>query len=179
MNPLAEPSRQREWAEDVHRALTANRVRQVACVPDAGIARLIVLCGEDPAMVSVSLTSEEEGVAMLAGAALGGDRGVLLMQSSGIGNCINMLSLARTCEFPILMIAAMRGGDGEFNPWQVPMGQAAADALKLMGVRVFSVDDPAAAGATVDAAARTAFETETPAAVLLSQDMIGAKTFEH
>lgn len=178
MTPPTESSAGPEWAEDIHRALTANRVRQVACVPDGGIARLIVLCGQDPAMVSVALTTEEEGVAMLGGAALGGERGVLLMQSGGIGNCINMLSLAGACGFPVLMIAAMRGGAAEFNPWQVPMGRAAAEALELMGVRVYAVDDPAAAGATVDTAAGAAFETETPAAILLSQGMIGVKTFE-
>ena len=41
---------------------------------------------------------------MLAGACLGGQRGVLLLQSSGVGNCINMLSLPVICHMPLLML---------------------------------------------------------------------------
>lgn len=167
------------WSDDIHRTLTAHRIRQVAYVPDAGLARIIALSEKDPGMVTVSLTSEEEGVALLAGAALGGERGVLLMQSSGVGNCVNMLTMIRTCRFPLLMIVTMRGEEGEFNPWQIPMGEAAADVLKLMGVRVFLADDSDTAGEIVDVAAREVFATETAAAaVLISQRMIGIKSFE-
>jgi hypothetical protein len=70
------------------------------------------------------LTTEEEGIALAAGAWLGGQRAVLLMQSSGVGNCINMLSLPVNCRMPFLTLVTMRGEWGEFNPWQVPMGTA-------------------------------------------------------
>jgi sulfopyruvate decarboxylase alpha subunit len=103
------------------------------------------------------LTTEEEGIGILAGAWLGGERGVLLMQSSGVGNCINMLSLAKVCSFPLLMIVSMRGEWGEANPWQVPMGQIAAENLRLAGVIVYEVTDPEAAAPAVEAAARIAF----------------------
>jgi sulfopyruvate decarboxylase TPP-binding subunit len=88
----------------------------------------------------VPLTTEEEGVALLAGAWLGGERGVLLMQSSGVGNCINMLSLTQACRFPLTMLVAMRGEWGEFNPWQVPMGTHTQAALELCNVVVYRVD---------------------------------------
>lgn len=61
------------------------------------------------------LTTEEEGIGILAGAWLGGERGVLLMQSSGVGNCINTLSLSKVCGFPLLIIVTMRGEWGELN----------------------------------------------------------------
>ena len=73
-------------------------------MPDAGHSRLIELCQSDPDITDVPLTSEEEGVGLVAGAALGGQRAALLMQSSGVGNCINMLSLVEECRFPLLMI---------------------------------------------------------------------------
>ena len=92
-------------------------------VPDAGHSRLIRSFEADPETRVVTLTTEEEGVAMLAGAWLGGQRGVLLLQSSGVGNCINMLSLPAICHMPLLMLVTMRGDWGEFNPWQIPMGQ--------------------------------------------------------
>jgi sulfopyruvate decarboxylase TPP-binding subunit len=65
----------------------------MAYVPDAGHTSLIQLLSADPDVISNVLTTEEEGVAIAAGAWLGGSRSVLLMQSSGVGNCINMLSL--------------------------------------------------------------------------------------
>src|SRR5262249_29750905 len=124
------------------------------------------------------LTTEEEGIGILAGAWLGGERGVLLMQSSGVGNCINTLSLAKVCGFPLLMIVTMRGEWGEANPWQVPMGQTAASNLRLAGAIVYEVTDPDAAASTVEAAARIAFNGGQMVAVLLSQRMLGAKLFQ-
>src|SRR4051795_7545853 len=127
-------SRSLDWSGAVFDILTELDVRQVAIVPDAGHSRLIRLCEDDPQKRVVTLTTEEEGVALLAGAWLGGERGVLLMQSSGVGNCINMLSLARICAFPLLALVTMRGEWGEFNPWQVPMGRATPDVLEAAGV---------------------------------------------
>ena len=89
------------WPDAIHAALAGLAVRQVAFVPDAGHSRLIELCQADPAMRAVVLTTEEEGVALLAGAWLGGERGVLLMQSSGVGNCVNMLALNQVCRLPL------------------------------------------------------------------------------
>ena len=169
---------EQRWPHAIFEALTALAVRQVAYVPDAGHATLIERCAAEPGMETVLLTTEEEGIALLAGAWLGGQRGALLMQSSGVGNCINMLSLARSCRFPLLMLVTMRGQWGEFNPWQVPMGQITEEVLRLAGVLTFPVDDPAAVPETVEAAARMVFEGPAAAAVLLSQRLIGAKSFQ-
>jgi len=166
-----------DWPEAIHHALGELGVRQVAYVPDAGHARLIDLCRSDPAMRAVVLTTEEEGVALLAGAWLGGEAGVLLMQSSGVGNCVNMLSVNRACRLPLLTLVTMRGEWGEFNPWQLAMGQTAAAALELAGVIVQRLDAPGLAGETVRAAGRIAFEGQTPVAVLIGQRLIGAKSF--
>ena len=51
-------------------------------------------------------------------------RAMIAMQSSGVGNCINALGLPTAFRAPCLMLVTMRGQWGEFNPWQVPMGQA-------------------------------------------------------
>ena len=124
---------QATWPDALHDLLRTHGIRQVALVPDAGHARLIRRCLDDPAMQVVTLTTEEEGVALLFGAWLGGDKGVLLMQSSGVGNCINMLSLAITYRTPMPMIVTMRGDFGEFNPAQVPMGHSTQTVLEAMG----------------------------------------------
>ena len=121
------------WQDGVFAALKKSAIRQVGYVPDAGHARLIERAHADPDMTAVVLTTEEEGIALAAGAYLGGQRAVLLMQSSGVGNCINMLSLPLNCRMPFLTLVTMRGEWGEFNPWQVPMGAATRPVLSAAG----------------------------------------------
>src|SRR5450432_597591 len=89
-----------DWPDRLFDTFMRAGIRQVGYVPDAGHARLIDRCRADPQIRDVVLTTEEEGVALAAGAWLGGERAALLMQSSGVGNCINMLSLSRSCRFP-------------------------------------------------------------------------------
>ena len=164
-----------DWRDEIFATLKTAEIRQVGYVPDAGHARLIELCRGDPDIRAVPLTSEEEGVALAAGAWLGGQRSSLLMQSSGVGNCINMLSLAKNCRFPLLMLVTMRGEWAEFNPWQVPMGTKTRAALELMDVLVYRVERPEDAADTVAAALDIAFNGDLATAVLLSQRLLGAK----
>lgn len=146
-------------------------------VPDAGHANLIRLCEADKAILVVRLTSEEQGVALLSGAWLGGDKGILLMQSSGVGNCINMLSLSASCQFPLLMLVTMRGDYGEFNPSQVSMGNATERVLAAMGVIVRRADTYEDVVEEVSGALHMAFNTCRPIAVLIGQKVTGAKDF--
>ncbi len=167
-----------DWPREIFDALAVQGVRQVAYVPDAGHKELLVRCAAARAMRMVVLTTEEEGVALLAGAWLGGERGVLLMQSSGIGNCLNMFSLARVCRFPLLVLVTMRGEAGEFNPWQLPMGRNTGELLRLAGLRVTRVEQAEELGPAVAAAGRTAFEGPAGAAVLIAQRLVGVKSFD-
>src|SRR5207245_6043191 len=90
-------NRMTSWPDLIFEKLREFGIRHVAYVPDAGLARLIELCQAADDMEPTVLTTEEEGIGILAGAWLGGERGALLMQSSGVGNCINALSLAKVC----------------------------------------------------------------------------------
>ena len=168
---------EQDWPDAIHALLKQHGIRQVALVPDAGHARLIRLCLADSAMEVVSLTTEEEGVALLLGAWLGGDKGVLLMQSSGVGNCVNLLSLSVLHRTPLPMIVTMRGDFGEFNPAQVPMGNATQTVLEAMGTLVRRADRAEDVAPTVDATIRFAFNTYRPTATLIGQRVLGAKTF--
>ena len=164
-----------DWRDGIFAALKAPEIRQIGYVPDAGHARLIELCRDDPEIRAVPLTTEEEGIALAAGAWLGGQRAALLMQSSGVGNCINTLSLTRTCRFPLVMLVAMRGEWAEFNPWQVPLGTKTRAALELCDVLVYRVERPEEAAETVAAAFDIACNGDLATAVLLSQRLICAK----
>lgn len=166
------------WREDIFRLLREQGFSLVAHVPDAAHAALIERCEEDEDIDVVGLTTEEEGIGLLSGAWAGGRKGVLLMQSSGVGNCVNALALPMICRVPFLAIIAMRGEWGEFIPWQVPMGQATPQVLDAMGVRAFRADRAEDVRPTLDAAAQLAFNTRQSAALLLSQRLIGAKKFE-
>src|SRR5512143_4336859 len=168
-------TRANDWPDRLFETLKRGGVRQIGYVPDAGHARLIDRCRADSESCDVVLTTEEEGVALSAGAWLGGERAALLMQSSGVGNCINMFSLARTCRFPLLMLITMRGEWEEFNPWQVPMGSIVDPVLKLCEAKVYRAHTPEEVAGAAERAVQRAFGDERIAAVILSQQLIGKK----
>jgi sulfopyruvate decarboxylase alpha subunit len=170
------PGAAADWPDRLYDLLKQYNVRQVALVPDAGHARLIKRCLADNTLRVVTLTTEEEGVALMQGAWLGGDRSVLLMQSSGVGNCINMLSLSSIHRTPMPMIITMRGDFGEFNPAQVAMGQATQAVLEAMGTLVHRADHAADVVPTVEATLKLAYNTFRPTATLIGQRVLGAKT---
>jgi sulfopyruvate decarboxylase alpha subunit len=165
------------WQNELYDLLRRHGVTQFAYVPDAGHQTLIDRSLSDPDILSVPLTTEEEGVALIAGADLGGARAVLLMQSSGVGNCINMLSLIKGGRFPFLTLVSMRGDYGEGNPWQYPMGQATQPVLEAMGVVCLRIERPEDVVATTVAALTMVFKAGQAVAVLLGQKLIGAKPF--
>ena len=165
------------WQDKLYDLLRRNDVTQFAYVPDAGHRILIDRSLADPGVHSVALTTEEEGVALLAGANLGGGRGVLLMQSSGTGNCINMLSLIKGGHFPFLTLVSMRGDFGEGNPWQYPTGQAVEPVLQAIGVICLRIEQPEEVVPTVEAALTMVFQGGNAVAVLLTQKLLGAKAF--
>ena len=166
-----------DWQEDLYRVLKEFEVSQVSYVPDAGHRVLIDRSLADPEMHSVPLTTEEEGIAMLAGAHLGGARGVAAMQSSGIGNCVNMFSLVKNGLFPMLVLVSMRGDFGEGNPWQMPMGQAVEPVMEAMGFVTMRIDRPEDVEGAMRAACTMVFRSGQAVGVLLTQKLIGTKAF--
>jgi sulfopyruvate decarboxylase alpha subunit len=164
-----------DWPVALYQTLKATGVRQMSYVPDAGHSTLIRLFSADPQVVTNVLTTEEEGIAIAAGSWLGGTRSVVLMQSSGVGNCINMLSLPVQARIPLLVLVTMRGEWGEFNPWQVPMGKATEASLKAVGVTVLRAETGGDVVAIVEQAASMAFEADQQIAVLIGQRLLGKK----
>jgi sulfopyruvate decarboxylase TPP-binding subunit len=97
------------------------------------------------------------------------------MQSSGVGNCINMLSLPVQARLPLLVLVTMRGEWAEFNPWQVPMGQATEASLKAIGLSVLRAETGPDLVDTVAQAAAMAFDADQQIAVLIGQRLLGKK----
>ena len=165
------------WSDDVFREMKARDIRTVCTIPDGGLTKLLDMVKADRGQRLVTLTTEEEGVGIATGCWLGGEKAMLAMQSSGVGNCINALGLPTAFRAPCLMLVTMRGIWGEFNPWQLQMGNGTRPALEAVGVRCFPVEHAAAVGETFAAAADLAFNGRMSAAVLVSQRVIGAKGF--
>ena len=165
------------WSDEVFAAMTARRIDTVCTVPDGGLTQLLAKVAGDPAKRLVTLSTEPEAMGIVTGLWLGGRRALVAMQSSGVGNCINALGLPATLRAPCLMLVTMRGQWGEFNPWQVPMGQAVRPALEAVGVKCFDVERADEVGETFAAAADFAYNGCLSVAVLVSQRIIGAKGF--
>ncbi|MBC8270233.1 MAG: phosphonopyruvate decarboxylase [Rhodospirillaceae bacterium] len=167
-----------DWWKQIFAAFKKADIGQVAYVPDAGHAALIDACIADQDIHAIALTTEEEGVALLAGAWLGGVRGALLMQSSGVGNCINMFSLSSTCRFPLPVFVTMRGQWQEFNPWQHAMGESAQRHLETAGLQTRTAAEASEVGPLTTATLDKAFADGGMAALLLHQSLMPAKTFD-
>lgn len=165
------------WQNALYDHLRGMGITLFAYVPDGGHKVLIKRSLEDPGAISVPLTTEAEGVPMMAGMHLGGGRGVLLMQSSGVGNCVNQFSLIRIGRFPFVTIVTMRGDFGEQNPWQVPMGQGVRPVMEGMGLACLTAERPEDVIPTATAAVDMAYRSQMGVGMLLGQRLLGAKAF--
>ena len=165
----------KSWQESLFFQLKKEGVKQISFVPDAGHSKLIDLAVSDPLITTIALTTEEEGVALSCGAWLGGNKTVLLMQSSGVGNFVNMFSILKSCNFPFLTIVTMRGEFEEFNEWQKPMGSATQPILELVGFEVFRADQSEQVLSLIRNVFPTIFLNDRKVAILLSQKFIGKK----
>lgn len=166
-----------DWSQQLFDDLVKAGVTLLPYVPDAGNKRLIEIAQEHGGVRPVLLTTEEEGVAICAGADLVGAKACVCMQSSGVGNIPNFLTFSKGGRFPILLMVSMRGDYGEQNPWQYPMGQAAEPILSAMGVLIYRVDTLEDLRPATQAALSSVFRSGNSAAIVLSQRFLGAKPF--
>ena len=165
------------WQNKLFQILKKEKITIFTYVPDAGHKILIDNAIKDNSINAIALTSEQEGIGIAAGAYLGGSKAVLLMQSSGVGNCINQLSLIKHGQFPFLTIITMRGEYGEGNPWQYAMGEAVIPSLNSIGVQCLRINNEDEVEPNIEAALTMVFKAERSVAVLLSQKLIGTKSF--
>jgi sulfopyruvate decarboxylase alpha subunit len=165
------------WQNNLFEILKNEGISIFSYVPDAGHKVLIDRALLDDTIAAIPLTSEQEGIGIAAGAYLGGLKAVLLMQSSGVGNCINQLSLIKHGQFPFLTIISMRGEFGEGNPWQYAMGEAVIPSLESIGVKCLKIYNQDDVSKTIQSALTMTFKAERSIAVLLSQKLLGSKKF--
>lgn len=167
-----------DWSAEVHDALKKNDVAVAAYVPEGGLKKLIGLCADDPGIRTVPLANESEGPCVIAGSWLGGQKGILLMQGSGVGNCMNNFGLQVACNFPILTLVAVRGSWGEGNSWMTYQSRTVEKFFELADFNTYVVDNADDVAPTVDAGLRMAYQANARVAVILSQRVSGTKEFK-
>lgn len=166
----------RSWSEHVADILRRNKVRIFATVPDYIVSQVLEHLGQDETCTVVTSAREEEGLGILSGAYLAGQRGALLMQNSGLGNCVNTLaSLNLATQVPVVLVISHRGDLGEYNAAQVPMGQAAEKLLQALDVRYVTPHTVEELEAQADGLIKLAYTSSLPVAFLLPNDLTGGR----
>lgn len=165
------------WQGAVRSGLHDGEIDVVAHIPDTMTAGLIDSIEEDEEVESLLVTREEEAIGVLSGNWLGGRRGTLICQSSGLANTFNALaSLSIPARIPFLGIVTRRGDLGEFNLAQVPAGYNLPDVLDTFGIRNRTLAKKDDIRETVYMATMTAFETQTPYVLFLDPTLTGYKS---
>jgi phosphonopyruvate decarboxylase len=123
-------------ARDFVEAARAHGFEWYAGVPCSYLTPFINYVLQDPKLRYVSMANEGDAVALIAGAALAGSRGVAMMQNSGLGNAVSPLtSLAWTFRIPQLLIVTWRGQPGVADePQHALMGPITPAMLDTMEI---------------------------------------------
>ncbi|SDK57604.1 thiamine pyrophosphate-binding protein [Natronorubrum texcoconense] len=173
---MTSSNRTDRWIPDAVEALKQADVEVVAHLPDSKIGPLIEAVESDSAFETVQVAREEAAIGVLTGAWVGGTRGALLCQSSGLANAINAIgSLTLPARTPFFAVVTRRGNLGEFNVAQVPVGYNIDRILDDFGVRNDTVTEADDVGHHIRLAAESAFSTATPYIILLEQTVTGSK----
>ena len=161
------------WARTILEGFRAEDIRNLVFLPDTVMGRLLAVAEKDPFFRLVGVHREEEAVGILAGLFLGGQRGAMLVQSSGLGNTLNALgSLAMAYHIPFPMLVSLRGELGEFNPAQLHMGRAVPGCLDALTIRHVTLRSETDMDTLVSGALKTCFTAEEPFGLLLFGKLI-------
>ncbi|MGV3653428.1 MAG: decarboxylase [Noviherbaspirillum sp.] len=157
------------WYEIIVQVLKANQVKLVAYVPDNVLSPLIKMLHADPYFTVICPAREEEAVGIVAGAYMGGMRGITLMQTSGFATLPNVLaSLACPYQIPLLMMISERGTMGDFQLGQAIVCRTMRPVLECLGIEHFAIQRLDDVEFVVDKMIKQAFATQAPAAMILS-----------
>ena len=128
------------WHTSLLGALKANDVRLVTYIPDNVLAPLIAVLHADPWFKVICPAREEEAAGIVAGAYMGGLRGITLMQTSGFATLPNVLaSLVVPYRIPLLMVVSERGTLGDHQLGQAIVCSTMRPVLRTLGIEHFTI----------------------------------------
>jgi len=164
------------WARTLLDVFRAEDIHNLVFLPDTVMGRLLALAESDTYFRLVGVHREEEAVGILTGMFMGGQRGAMLIQSSGLGNALNALgSLAMAYRIPFPLLVSLRGELGEFNPAQLQMGRAVPGCLDALNIRHVTLRSETDLETIVSGALKTCYTAEEPFGLLLSAQLTGWK----
>ena len=164
------------WSKHMADVLRRNGIRLFTTVPDYIVTQVLEHLRGDSQCRVVTVCREEEGLGLLSGAFMAGRRGALIMQNSGLGNCVNTLgSLNVASQIPVVLVMSHRGDLGEFNPAQVPVGQAAERILDALDIRHITPRSVPDLEAQADGLIKLGYTRSLPVAFILPAELTGGK----
>jgi len=166
------------WHEITRAVLKRHSVNLVTYVPDNVLRPLIETVHADPFFTAFPVTREEEGLGIIAGAWMGGRRGILLMQTSGFATLPNVLaSLSVPFQIPTLMMVSERGTLGEFNIGQAMVARTMRPVLDALAIETHTLTRLDEAEFILDRSITQAVATMAPVCFILSPLLTGGKVF--
>lgn len=166
----------RSWRDDIVSALKSNDISLIVHVADRVLAPIISTLEADPFFEVVTLSREEEGIGLLTGAYMGGKRGAILLQSSGLGNTLNALgSLALPYQIPFVILLSPRGGFMEHNLVQLAWGKAVPRTVEALDMQLFEMTTPDHVPFMMDKGIKHAFVTRRPVVLSITTQLSGGK----
>jgi sulfopyruvate decarboxylase subunit alpha len=155
-------------SEAVFQGLKSAGINFIVSVPCVNLGKVLELIEEDDEIIHVPVTREEEGLGICAGAYFGGKKTAILMQNSGLGNCVNALgSLFKLYSLPLVMVMSHRGTEGEPIIGQVPMGKATPKILESLEFISFNPKTPEDGKKIISDSWKIAVKQKNPISVLL------------
>ncbi len=104
-------------------------------VPCSIIGNLITNLTGRPDVTYIPAVREDAAVGVASGAYMAGKVPVVLMQNSGLGQCLNTLtSLSLIYKLPCLLIVTWRGFEGKDAPEHLVMGRTCNKLLDTVGI---------------------------------------------
>ena len=122
-------------SEDFAQALLDSGYDFFTGVPCSIIGNLITTLTDKPDITYIPAVREDAAVGVASGAYMAGKIPVVLMQNSGLGQCLNTLtSLNLIYKLPCLLIVTWRGFEGKDAPEHLVMGRTCNKLLDTIGI---------------------------------------------
>ena len=149
-------------------------INLVATLPDVNLAELLREVEESDKLIHVPLCREEEGMGICAGAYLVGKKCAAIMQNGGFFNSNNaIVSTLLQYQIPVLLLIYYAGdiGDRTFST----SGSMTEPVLKALGIRYYTMREPADAPEIIKRAQVLAEDSKRPVALLLTKEVLGRR----
>jgi len=143
-----------------------------AGVPCSILKDIIDCLQVNPDVPYVSATREDEAIGIATGAFLGGQKPVVLMQNSGLGNSVGALaSLPLLYKIPMLLLISWRGYQGKDAPEHLIMGKNTIKLLKDIGIHTQILSKKRTEKA-ISTAVNIMEEQQVPVAIVIRRGVI-------